>query len=272
MSTTEPLLVVRGLEKTYGGRKVVAGVSFDVRPGEIVGLLGKNGAGKSTSFRMTNGLVHPEAGEVQLAGQDVGRWPLYRRARAGMGYLPQDASVFRGLTVAKNLMAVLEFTERNRANRAARRDQLIEEFGLGKVRDSLAQHLSGGERRRLEIARCLVPRPKIILLDEPFSGIDPIAVADIQEIIQRLKDRGIAILLTDHNVRETLLITDRAYIIEEGRILASGTPDEILDDPRARAAYLGERFYMDLERERAAKQQPGATAPEASPDVREQGQ
>ncbi len=238
------LLEVRELEKTYGRRRVVRGVSFDVAPGEIVGLLGKNGAGKTTTFRMTVGLIRPDAGTVRFRGDDIARLPMYRRARLGMGYLPQESSVFRYLSVDDNLLAILERVESGAGARQARLEELIGQLGLEKVRRSLACTLSGGERRRLEIARALVTRPALILLDEPFSGVDPIAVADIQEIIGDLRARGIGILLTDHNVRETLSTTDRAYIIEEGRILVSGTPREIVDDPKAREVYLGEKFTL----------------------------
>ncbi len=244
------LLEVRELKKIYRGRPVVNGVSFHVEEREVVVLLGPNGAGKTTTFRMTNGLVRPDAGEVLLDGTDVGSWPLHRRARAGMGYLPQKHSIFLGLTAENNLMAILEFVEPSRAERRRRRDALLEEFGLTHVRKSPARYLSGGETRRLEIARCLIPRPRIILLDEPFTGIDPIAVAEIQEIVRRLKDHGITILMTDHQVRETLAIADRVHIMASGRLLVSGSPEEILQDKRAREAYLGEQFHMDLEKER----------------------
>jgi lipopolysaccharide export system ATP-binding protein len=242
--TPASLLEVDGLVKTYGRRPVVRGVSFHVSAGEIVGLLGKNGAGKTTTFRMTVGLIPPDGGTVRFRGQDIARLPMYRRARLGMGYLPQESSVFRFLTVEENLLAILERVERGRTARQARLDELIARFGLGKVRKSFAATLSGGERRRLEIARALVTRPSLILLDEPFSGVDPIAVAEIQGIIGDLRANGIGILLTDHNVRETLSTTDRAYILEDGRILVAGTPQEIVIDPKAREVYLGEMFSL----------------------------
>ncbi len=237
------LLEVEGLRKTYGRRAVVRGVSFHVDGGEIVGLLGRNGAGKTTTFRMTVGLIRPEAGRVLFEGRDVTALPMYRRARLGIGYLSQEASVFRYLTVEENILAVLERHERGPA-RNARLEELIERFGLGAVRKSLAVSLSGGERRRLEIARALVTRPKLILLDEPFSGVDPIAVAEIQDVIFQLRESGIGILLTDHNVRETLSTTDRAYIILDGQILVAGSPREVVEDPTARAVYLGEKFTL----------------------------
>jgi lipopolysaccharide export system ATP-binding protein len=237
------LLEVVGLEKVYGRRPVVCGVSFHVDAGEIVGLLGRNGAGKTTTFRMTVGLIEPDGGKVYFEGRDVARLPMYRRARLGIGYLSQEPSVFKFLTVEQNILAILERYERGRAKHA-RLEQLIEQFGLGKVRKSLAVALSGGERRRLEIARALVTRPKLILLDEPFAAIDPITVAEIQEIVRGLSAAGIGVLLTDHNVRETLRTTDRAYIILDGRILVAGRPDEVVDHPTARAVYLGENFTL----------------------------
>ncbi len=238
------LLEVRGLEKAFARRPVVRGVSFHVDEGEIVGLLGKNGAGKTTTFRMTVGLFPPDSGSVHFQGRDIARLPMHRRARLGMGYLSQESSVFKLLTVDENILAILERRERDRAERARRLDELIGQFGLEKVRRNEACTLSGGERRRLEIARALGTRPTRILLDEPFSGVDPIAVADIQEIIRDLAGRGIGILLTDHNVRETLSTTDRAYIIEEGQILVSGSPREIVENQKAREVYLGEKFTL----------------------------
>jgi lipopolysaccharide export system ATP-binding protein len=241
---TEPILDVRDLRKSYRKRPVVDGVSFDVGPGEIVGLLGPNGAGKTTSFRMAVGMIRPDAGRIRLRGKDVGRLPMYRRARLGMGYLSQEPSVFVRLTVEQNLTAILEMQPIDRAEQEAKRERLLEDFGLDRLRRNRAETLSGGERRRLEIARALVTEPAIMLLDEPFSGIDPIAVADIQEIVKDLRDRGMAVLLTDHNVRETLAVTDRSYIIHLGRIVREGLPAELVDDPLVRKIYLGEKFSM----------------------------
>ncbi len=240
----DAMLEVEGLVKEYRGRKVVDGVSFSVRASEIIGLLGKNGAGKTTTFGMTIGLIAPEEGTIRFKGQDVTRLPMYKRARLGMGYLSQEPSVFRGLTVEQNLNAILETTPLSAPERVRKRDELVEEFGLGKLLHSKAAVLSGGEKRRLEIARALITDPSLILLDEPFSGVDPIAVSDIQEIILRLRERGIGILLTDHNVRETLNTTDRSFIILDGRIIARGDREEILSSENARKFYLGEKFSM----------------------------
>jgi lipopolysaccharide export system ATP-binding protein len=237
-------LEAKKLEKTYRGRKVVRGVSFQVRKGEVVGLLGPNGAGKTTSFYMVVGLVQPDHGRVVLDDMDITRMPMYRRARNGIGYLAQEPSVFRKLTVGENLMAVLETMGLSELERRDRRDGLLDELGIAHLVDSKAYTLSGGERRRAEIARALTLSPKFILLDEPFAGIDPLAVQDIQGIIQLLKAKGIGILITDHNVRETLAITDRAYIINEGKIIEAGTPTEITASPRVREFYLGESFRM----------------------------
>jgi lipopolysaccharide export system ATP-binding protein len=241
------LLEVVGLEKIYGRRPVVRGVSFHVEAGEIVGLLGRNGAGKTTTFRMTVGLVEPDGGKVYFDGRDIAGLPMYRRARLGIGYLSQEASVFKYLTAEENILAILERYERGPA-KDARLEELIQQFGLSKVRKSLAVSLSGGERRRLEIARALVTKPKLMpklmLLDEPFAAIDPITVGEIQEIVRGLRAAGIGVLLTDHNVRETLKTTDRAYIILDGKILVAGTPAEVIDDPTARAVYLGENFTL----------------------------
>ncbi|MFC1706362.1 LPS export ABC transporter ATP-binding protein [Planctomycetota bacterium] len=239
-----PLLEVSGLEKTFGRRTVVRGVSFHVDRGEVVGLLGRNGAGKTTTFRMTVGLEQPDAGAVRFDGREVTRLPMYRRARLGMGYLSQEPSVFKFMTVEDNILAILERWERGRKAQAERLEELIADFGLDHVRTSRAYSLSGGERRRLEIARALVTNPSLILLDEPFSGIDPIAVNDIQGLVLDLKSKGIGVLLTDHNVRETLSTTNRAYIILDGQILVSGTPDEVVTDPTARSVYLGENFRL----------------------------
>lgn len=236
-----PLLKAEGLVKIYGRRRVVDGVDFEVEEGEIVGLLGPNGAGKTTSFRMTCGMIQPNAGQVTLGDQNVTDWPMYRRARdGGMGYLAQESSVFRKLTVENNLLGVMEMLGMEKAERQARCDDLLEQFKITKLRKSLAMSLSGGERRRLEIARCLVSEPRIILLDEPFTGIDPVTIASIQEIIRALRDRGISILITDHQVRETLQITDRSYVIRDGRVLCHGQPREVLENPEARKYYFGE--------------------------------
>lgn len=237
-------LEAKKLEKTYRGRRVVRGVSFQVKYGEVVGLLGPNGAGKTTSFYMVVGLVKPDQGRVILDGADVTRMPMYQRAKNGIGYLSQEPSVFRKLTASENLMAVLETLDISDAERRERKDSLLAEFGIAHLADSKAYTLSGGERRRVEIARALTLSPKFILLDEPFAGIDPLAVQDIQGIISLLKQKGIGILITDHNVRETLAITDRAYIISEGKIIEAGTPAEITASPRVREFYLGEAFRL----------------------------
>jgi lipopolysaccharide export system ATP-binding protein len=235
-------LVARDLAKSYGQRQVVDGVSLEVSQGEIVGLLGPNGAGKTTTFYMLVGLIRAERGQVILNDADVTHVPTYRRARLGIGYLPQEASIFRKLTAQQNLDAILEMTPLSREARRERRESLLSEFHLTGIRDRRAHLLSGGERRRVEIARALATDPAFILLDEPFTGVDPIAVSDIQDLIQHLKARGIGILLTDHSVRETLAITDRAYIIFDGKILTSGTSAQLPNDPVARKFYLGERF------------------------------
>ncbi len=235
------MLEARGLVKIYGSRRVVDGVDFEVHRGEIVGLLGPNGAGKTTSFRMTCGMIEPNAGRVTLAGIDVTQWPMYRRARdGGMGYLAQESSVFRKLTVEQNLLGVMELLGFDRKTRRRRCDELLGQFDITKLRKSRALSLSGGERRRLEIARALVSNPQIILLDEPFTGIDPVTIDSIQEIIRGLRADGISILITDHQVRETLQITDRSYVIRAGKVLCHGTPDEVLADPEARRCYFGE--------------------------------
>ena len=238
-------LEARALVKSYRARRVVDGVGFVVNPGEVVGLLGPNGAGKSTSFHMVVGLVRPDAGSVALGGEALTRHPMHVRARMGLGYLPQETSVFRRLTVRDNLIAVLELARGStKAGREARAEALIEEFELGHVRGSLGEHLSGGERRRLEIARCLAMEPKIVLLDEPFAGIDPIAVAELQGLIARLKGRGLGVLITDHNVRETLGICSRAYILASGRVLMHGSREEVAASEAARSAYLGDGFRL----------------------------
>ncbi len=238
------LLETEGLVKAYRGRRVVDQVALTVEDGEIVGLLGPNGAGKTTTFRMCMGMVSPEAGRIRFRGRDVTRMPIHRRARLGLGYLAQEPSVFRRMTVQDNLLAILELIGVAPKLRQGRCDALLEEFGLGHVRGSLGEVLSGGERRRLEIARVLATEPALILLDEPFSGVDPIAVEEIQEILARLKQKKIAILLTDHNVRETLHITDRAYILAGGKVLAEGRPEQLVEDPQVREVYLGKRFAL----------------------------
>jgi lipopolysaccharide export system ATP-binding protein len=237
-------LSAENLAKSYAGRRVVDGISLSVGQGEIVGLLGPNGAGKTTTFYLVVGLVEPDAGNVWLGEVEMTRLPMYVRARRGLSYLPQEPSVFRKMTAEENLLAILETLELTRSERLARCDDLIEEFGLAKVRRARAYSLSGGERRRLEIARSLVLSPSFLLLDEPFAGIDPIAVLDIQNIIRRLAAEKIGILITDHNVRETLKIVDRAYIINEGRILRAGTPLELSGDDLVREVYLGEEFSL----------------------------
>lgn len=246
-SNGSALLYTTDLVKQFKRRVVVNHVSITLEPGEIVGLLGPNGAGKTTTFRMTVGMLRPNNGRIHFDGRDVTRLPMYKRARAGMAYLPQEPSVFRKLTVRQNLLAVMEYLPMRRRERHRRADQLIEEFGIGHVAHSPAYTLSGGERRRTEICRALVTDPKVFLLDEPFAGIDPIAVAELQEMVASLKNRGIGVLVTDHNVRETLQITDRAYILSEGRILVSGTPRDITEDPVAKRIYLGEKFRMDFD-------------------------
>ena len=261
------LLSVHGLVKSYGRRRVVDGVDFDVQPGEIVGLLGPNGAGKTTSFRMACGMIDPDAGTVQLQGQEVTSWPMYRRAReGGMGYLAQESSVFRKLSVQNNLLGVMEMLGMSRKDRRRRCDDLLEQFGISKLRKAKAMSMSGGERRRLEIARCLVSDPRIILLDEPFTGIDPVTIAGIQEIIRNLRSRGISILITDHQVRETLEITDRSYVIRSGQVLCHGTPNEVLQNPEARKYYFGEG--MDLAVRRHVPEAPAAAAAPAAAQSR----
>jgi lipopolysaccharide export system ATP-binding protein len=238
------VLYTEKLVKVYGGRAVVNGVDIQLRRGEIVGLLGPNGAGKTTSFYMIVGLVRPNSGRVVFNGEEVTGKPMYQRARMGMGYLPQEESIFRKLTVEENILAILETQPLGRKERRARCEELLEQFGITHVAKQVALTLSGGEKRRLTIARSLVTRPSLLMLDEPFSGVDPIAVADVQQIIIRLRDQGLGILITDHNVRETLSIVDRAYMIYEGRVETQGTKDFLLNDPVARRVYLGERFQM----------------------------
>jgi len=238
------MLNVHHLGKAYKARRVVEDVSLNVRRGEAVGLLGPNGAGKTTVFYMITGLVKPDKGMIELDGHDVTGLPMYRRARLGIGYLPQEASIFRGLTVEQNIRAVLEIAEPDRARRAQQLEALLEEFDIKRLRHSPSIALSGGERRRCEIARALASNPSFMLLDEPFAGIDPIAVGDIQDLVHHLKGRGIGVLITDHNVRETLGLIDRAYIIHSGHVLTEGGPDEIVSNPDVRRHYLGEGFRL----------------------------
>ena len=237
-------LAVHSVEKSFGSRQVVRGVSIYVRRGEAVGLLGPNGAGKTTVFYMITGLIKADRGAIELDGHDVTQLPMYQRARLGIGYLPQEASIFRGLTVEQNIRAVLEVVEPSRRKRERELDALLDEFNITRLRKSPSIALSGGERRRVEIARALATRPNYMLLDEPFAGIDPIAVGDIQDLVRHLTNRGIGVLITDHNVRETLGLTDRAYIVYAGEILTEGTPDEIVSNPDVRRLYLGEEFRL----------------------------
>ena len=237
-------LAVHSVEKSFGTRQVVRGVSIYVRRGEAVGLLGPNGAGKTTVFYMITGLIKADRGAIELDGHDVTRLPMYQRARLGIGYLPQEASIFRGLTVEQNIRAVLEVVEPSRKKRERELDALLDEFNVTRLRKSPSIALSGGERRRVEIARALATRPNYMLLDEPFAGIDPIAVGDIQDLVRHLTNRGIGVLITDHNVRETLGLTDRAYIVYAGQILTEGSPEEIVNDPDVRRLYLGEEFRL----------------------------
>ncbi len=244
--TTVPAdsLSALNLQKSYGRRRVVDNVSLFVEQGEVVGLLGANGAGKTTTFYMITGLEQAEAGKIYLNGRNVTKLPMYLRARLGLGYLPQEPSIFRKMSAEQNILAVLETMKMKRAERFARLEELLEEFGIAHVRRTRGDALSGGERRRVEIARCLATEPQYILLDEPFAGIDPIAIEDIREIILYLKKQSIGILITDHNVRETLAITDRAYIMTEGRILRSGAPSQLIEDAEVRRLYLGEKFSL----------------------------
>lgn len=237
-------LYTQNIRKTYKGRPVVNGVSVEVEQGEIVGLLGPNGAGKTTSFYMMVGLVRPDEGRVFLDDVEITKLPMYKRAQMGIGYLPQEVSVFRNLSVEDNIMAILEMTNLSKEERSEKLEQLLEEFSLTHVRKNLGNRLSGGEKRRTEIARALATNPKFVLLDEPFAGVDPIAVEDIQSIISELKKRNIGILITDHNVQETLSITDRAYLLFEGSILKSGTAEELASDEQVRKVYLGQNFVL----------------------------
>lgn len=238
------ILTGRDLAKRYGIRDVVRDINLDVRQGEVVGVLGPNGAGKTTTFYMLAGIVPPTRGQVVLDGVDITRWPLHRRARMGMSYLPQESSIFRKLTVRQNLQIMLEYSGFSRDEQKKTADRLLDELGITRLEGQLAAHLSGGERRRLEIARALIRDPKFILLDEPFAGIDPLAVDDIQAIVEGLKAKGIGVLISDHNVRETLQICDRAYLVYDGSIILSGSPEEIVADPGARKVYLGEGFSL----------------------------
>lgn len=244
------ILAAEGLVKSYHSRKVVNGVNFHVKSGEIIGLLGPNGAGKTTSFYMIVGLTRPDMGKVLLNGEDITAMPMYARARRGISYLPQEASIFRKLTVEENIMAILETLPLSRTDRRDRLKSLLEELNISHLARQQALSLSGGERRRLEITRALVTSPSFILLDEPFAGIDPIAVNEIQRIIDKLREMNIGILITDHNVHETLEITDRAYIMNEGMVIESGTPDEIASSEQAREIYLGDRFRLQTAGER----------------------
>jgi len=237
-------ITAKNIVKTYRNRRVVDGISLDVKQGDIVGLLGPNGAGKTTSFYMMVGLVKPDEGHVYLDNEDVTDQPMYRRAQMGIGYLAQEASVFRKLSVEDNILAILEMTDLSKFEQNAKLESLLDEFGLQHIRKNRGDLLSGGERRRTEIARCLATDPKFILLDEPFAGVDPIAVEDIQQIVSKLKDKNIGILITDHNVHETLSITDRAYLLFEGKILKSGTADELAADEQVRKVYLGQNFEL----------------------------
>ena len=244
MNADAGLLQTQNLHKRYGDREVVRGVSLEVRQGEVVGLLGPNGAGKTTTFYMVIGIQKPTSGKVLLNGKDIATLPLHARARRGLSYLPQESSIFKRLSVMDNLRIVLEYTDLSKAEQKAKAEQLLEEFNITRLRDSKASFLSGGERRRLEIARALIREPQFVLLDEPFAGIDPLAVDDIQALISDLAKRGIGVLISDHNVRETLRICDRAYLMYEGGVILDGTPAALVADPKARSVYLGESFCL----------------------------
>ena len=243
------MLRLEGLRKRFGAKMVVDGVSLSVKEGEVVGLLGKNGAGKTTTFRMAVGLLTPDKGKVELFGKDVTRWAMFRRCRLGLGYLPQEHSVFAGLTVWDNIEAVLRLRGVGKEERHRRTQRLLEEFGIAELSNRKAGALSGGEKRRLEIARALATQPRILLLDEPFTGVDPIAIQEIKRLVVGLVRRNIGVLVTDHNVRDTLTVVDRAYILDEGRILASGKPQDLVGDPVVRRAYLGEAFEASFDEE-----------------------
>ena len=264
-----PLLEAHNLKKIYSGRAVVDGVSFTVDESEIVGLLGRNGAGKTTSFRMTIGMIEPDGGRVTFDGRDISALPMYQRARLGMGYLSQEPSVFGRLTVEKNVLAILETQSMNRADRKKRATELLDQFSLTHKAKDLARTCSGGERRKLEIARSLATDPSLLLLDEPFSGVDPIAVEDLQREIRRLSEMGIAVLITDHNVQQTLRVCDRSYVIAEGQVLREGTPRELINDKVVRESYLGSLFkgdeFDDLPLRKARRQPPTDTASEDAP-------
>lgn len=238
------VLKALNLQKTYDNRPVVRSVSIEIKTGEIVGLLGPNGAGKTTCFYMITGLVTPDIGNIDLSGRDITQLPMYQRARLGIGYLPQEASIFRGMTVEQNIMTILEIVEEEHEERVKRLDDLLAEFSITHLKNASALVLSGGERRRLEIARCLATNPKFVLLDEPLAGIDPIAVGDIKNLIYHLKDRGIGVLITDHNVRDTLDIVDRAYVISDGQMIMSGSPKEVVKSKLVKSVYLGETFSI----------------------------
>jgi lipopolysaccharide export system ATP-binding protein len=238
------LLEVSGLRKSYNGKPVVADIALHIRSGEAVGLLGPNGAGKTTTFYMILGLIRPDAGEIRLDGEALNGTPMYKRARMGIGYLPQEPSIFRKLRVEENIMAVLEMLNGDKGKRRERLDTILEEFNLTHIAKSLGHHLSGGERRKVEIARAIAVDPSFILLDEPFAGIDPLAVSELKNTLKHLTDKGIGLIITDHNVRETLSITDRAYIISDGRILSHGEPSELVSDPLVKKTYLGEGFTL----------------------------
>jgi len=237
-------LTARGLKKSFGGRAVVNGIDIDLNAGEVVGLLGPNGAGKTTTFYMIVGICRPDSGEITMCGNSITKLPVYRRARQGLSYLPQEPSVFRHLTVEDNLLAVLETVESSRALRVQRAEELLTEFRITHIARSMGYALSGGERRRVEIARALTTKPKFILLDEPFAGIDPLAVIDIQNVIGELKAKNIGILISDHNVRETLGVCDKAYIVNSGELLECGTPEQIINSKKAREIYLGDKFKL----------------------------
>jgi lipopolysaccharide export system ATP-binding protein len=244
LKTARTGLRVKGLQKSFRRRSVLQDVSLELQRGEVVALLGPNGAGKTTCFYAVAGLQQPDHGQITLDGQDVTLWPVYRRARLGLGYLPQESSIFRGLSVEENIRAVLEVTEKSAAVIQERLQRLLDEFGLTRLRGSPAMALSGGERRRVEIARAMAANPAYMMLDEPFAGVDPIAIADIRKLVMGLKERGIGVLITDHNVRETLSLVDRAYIIYEGRVIMQGTPQEIVANDEVRRVYLGEEFSL----------------------------